>query len=204
MKNRKYMSGLLIGLLSLCGCTFDAANSSNSSSAPANSSDVSNSTQDSNKENYFNDADKELLEDYFGFVLPSLNLDYTLEDYSDYLGYTCVVICFDNASEDDFLAYRDMLGEKFTFVEEGEYESDYWYIYQEGNFSIETCYDDYSESVPFIYVQVYDTSNLDDGSGDTGSDDVTVKETVNGYFDAEDSALLDSYFSFETPCVGDS
>lgn len=206
MKSKKYISSLLIGLLSLTGCVFDStSNNSNSSSQSSSNSElstsstsVSDSTNDTKKENYFNQDDTKKQEDYFGFVLPSLDLEYTLEDLSDYLGYTCVVIYFDNASEEDFLTYRDLLSEEFTFIEEGEYEGDYWYMFQEGNFEIDICYDDYSEAIPFIYVQVYDIS---DGGDDSG-EEITLKETVNGYFDSEDSALLDSYFDFTVPCVG--
>ena len=208
MTNKKYISGLLISLLAFSGCAFDStSNGSNQNSSASstsennNNSNVSSSTSDTKNQNYFNAEDTALLEDYFGFVLPSLDLDYTLEDYSSTLGYTCVVIYFDNASEDDFVSYRDLLGKEYTFVEEGEYESDYWYIYSEENFSIETCYDDYSEDLPFIYLQIHDASALDDDGGDSG-EDITLKDVVNGSFDAEDTALLDGYFDFDFPAVG--
>ena len=205
MKNKKYISSLLIGLLSLTGCVFDSTSNSSNSSSSSNTSTASDSTNGAKKENYFNENDTALLEEYFGFVIPSLDLKYTLDDYSESLGYTCVVVCFDDASEDDFLTYRDLLSEEFSFLEEGEYEGDYWYIYQEGNFEIDVCYDDYSYELPFIYVQVYDVSDDGGDSGNDGGDsgdDITIKETVNGYFDSEDSALLNSYFDFTVPCVG--
>jgi len=197
MKNKKYISGILIGLLSITGCFAEDTSSSNVSTS---NTSVSDSTSDTKRENYFSANDTQLLENYFGFVVPSLNLEYQLDDYSSDYGFPCVVIFFDNATENDFVAYRNLLGEQFTFVEEGEYESDYWYIYEEGN-----CYDDYSDEIPFIYLQVYDASYMSDGGdsgGDTGSDDSYIKETVDGNFDEEDLALLSSYFDFEIPCVG--
>lgn len=207
MTNKKYISGLLISLLTLSGCVFDInpsgqSASTNSSSDNSNTS-ASSSTHNANNENYFSSSDTALLEDYFGFVVPSLNLEYVLEDYSSEAGYTFVVIYFDNASEEDFASYIELLGNKFTFVEEGEYESDYWYCYEEGNFAIETCYDDYSGDFPFIYLHIYDASDIgSEGGDDSGNEDVTIKETVNGYFDSEDTALLNSSLDFKVPCIG--
>ena len=55
MKNKKYISCLLIGLLSLTGCVFDSTSNSSNSSSSSNTSTASDSTNGAKKENYFSE-----------------------------------------------------------------------------------------------------------------------------------------------------
>lgn len=173
--------------------------SNNTSSISNNSSTISNNATNS----YFDTVDAAILESYFDFKIPYIDLEYYIDDYTDYFGEIFVVITFNNASEADFNNYLTMLSNSFT--SDGEYDdgTDYWYYFSHSNFLIDICYDDYSDTTPFIYLQIMDESFAEDGN--TGGDD-TITETpvVDGYFNEEDSAILASYFDFTVPCAGDT
>lgn len=194
MKSTKYLSYLLIGLLSLTGCT-EKDNSTNNSIT--NSTNISSSSNNLNT--YFNEDDAILLENYFNFKIPYINLEYTIEDYTEYYNEECVIIIFNNASNEDFINYRNIFDSTFTFDEEYDDGTNYWYCYSIDNYYLDLCYDNYTEEIPFIYLQIYDSA-LNENSSST---EFEGTQTVNGYFNEEDTAYLAEYFDFNVPCVGD-
>lgn len=206
MKRKNLLSLLLISLFSLVTACDNSTNNSSSkvsskassssstidnTSPSANTSSTSSSSTISNviTNDYFATIDAALLESYFDFKIPYIDFEYYIDDYTDYFEEIFVVITFNNTSENDFNNYLTMLGN--TFTSDGEYDdgTDYWYYFSHSNFLIDVCYDDYSDTTPFIYLQIMDESLAE--NNDTGGDD-TVVETpiVDGYFNEEDSAIL--------------
>ncbi len=214
MKKKNILSLLLISLFTLvtaCDNTTSnstnnaASNSTNSSTNNTTSNSVSstsssnNSTSNNDDNGYFNTEDAALLNTYFDFEIPYIDLEYSIDDYTEYYGDVVITILFYDATEDDFDNYMTILNNSFTFDDVYDDGTDYWYYYSYSNFLIDVCYDNYSEDIPYIYLQIMDESLADDSN-----DEVVETPVVNGYFNEEDSTILATYFNFTVPCAGET
>ena len=208
MKNKLLLSILGAGLL-ISACGGNNTSSSKNSSSPiisstsTSSSKVSEVTSQSSPkvESFFSEEDLALLNGYFNFDIPYVNLEYSLLDYTSQAGGTYVSIEFNNANTTSFEELKTKLSNAFTFDGEEDYEGVIWYCYSYEDFLIDTCYDDFSYDTPCIYLEICDKNLETPGEG--GDYEEEIKEAVDGYFDAEDTALLESMFNFDIPFVGD-
>ena len=162
----------------------------NSTSSTVSSSSSSSSLDEKAS---FDSETQALFDSYFNFEIPCLDLEYEIADLTSDYDAPCVVLYFLDASESDLANYVSLCNTAFTYLEEGEYEGDYWYIYEKGNYYIDLCYDDYSYTVPFIYVQIYDKVIVEGDTGGSG-------DSSTGW-DSSTQALFDSYFDFNVPFI---
>ena len=208
MKNKFLLSLIGTGLLlSSCGGENASSKNSSSSSTPSVSTsskapEISSSKINSSTviESYYSDSDLNILNKYFDFEIPGVNLDYVLTDFTDTLGATYVSIEFYEANQTDFNELKAKLENAFSYEGEEDYEGLTWYAYSKDDYYIDLCYDEFTYEVPCLYLEIY-ASELLDSEGEEGEEE--IKEAVNGYFDESDKALLNSMFNFDIPFIGD-
>ena len=141
----------------------------------------------------FEAEEKELLEGYFGFVVPFMeNTGYGIDDYmstNEYLNFYFMVA--DETALDTYLA----LLTDFTYVD--QYVDDNGntcYIYAKDDVEIDvTCYYYEYASSYLIDMYIYFADSEGGDAGDTPIDEPFTE------FEAEDKALLENYFGFTVP-----
>lgn len=167
---------------------------------------TNNSTSSSNNGNY-RQNDLTILEDLFDFEIPYIDLEYSLQDYSNELGSTSVAIVFYDATYDDYNELREKLDDSFTYDSEGHDEGFSWCYYSYTNYDIVTFFvdtplcNDYGYEIPFILLNIYD-KNLETQDEEDNTPSEGMNRLVNGTFTENDADWLYDKFGFVVPCVG--
>ena len=146
----------------------------------------------------FTDAEKDLLNSYFGFVIPFCPNDlYYLEEYSyDYEdGTTETGINFyamvDTSSEFD--AYRALFS-GYTYGGAEVIDGNTWYTYTKGDCTVELSYYEYYDGIYILDLYVFELTEGGAGGGDNNDGAYLYTD-----FTSSDKALLTSYFGFTIP-----
>ncbi len=131
----------------------------------------------------FTAAEKQLFNEYFGWVIPyAPNNEYSVDEYSYYYeedDQTEIGLNFYTYgnTQADFNAYKALFTEAKGYTYDGTADDDYgdaWYYYSKGDYYIDMSY--YSDGVDdIIDVYVYE---LVDGNGGSGTDTPTDVELI--------------------------
>ena len=160
-------------------------------------------SQDDNTSSYlyngFTDEEKELFEDYFGFVIPFIpNDSYYVEEYTfeDEVGINFYT--FDNTTS-DFAAYRALFS---SYTYDGTSQDDYgdtWYFYSKGNVYIDMAY--YADEDGYYVVDVYvyiiddDYNDSNNNNGDSGNTDADILTNEGAGLPQSSSGVYDVDFT---------
>ena len=120
----------------------------------------------------FTSSEKELFNDYFGFVIPFLsNSEYYVEEYTyeDEVGINFYT--YGNTAS-EFSAYRSLFSSYTNDGTDTDEYGDMWYYYSKGNVYVDMSRytDDEGNYVVDIYVYTLDGNSGDDDWGDTDSE----------------------------------
>lgn len=120
----------------------------------------------------FTSSEKELFNDYFGFVIPFLsNSEYYVEEYT-YEGEVGINFYTYGNTASEFSAYRSLFSSYTNDGTDTDEYGDMWYYYSKGNVYVDMSRyaDDEGNYVVDIYVYTLDGNSGDDDSDDTDTD----------------------------------
>ena len=120
----------------------------------------------------FTSSEKELFNDYFGFVIPFLsNSEYYVEEYT-YEGEVGINFYTYGNTASEFSAYRSLFSSYTNDGTDTDEYGDMWYYYSKGNVYVDMSRyaDDEGNHVVDIYVYTLDGNSGDDDWGDTDTD----------------------------------
>lgn len=160
-----------------------------------------------------NTADQNTLNQLLGTNMPVVGSYYELYDYSDSYSASYYVLYYNDITQDQYYDLLDACESVFNNVgTDTDENGTLWDCYEANSMCLDLSFVDSDQYYyPFAEIHIYDSSLQEDGgnsgSGDgsgSGSDEeVNTKYFVNGTFDASDTQLLNSYFNFQIPTVGD-
>ena len=155
--------------------------------------------------NDFVKEDKELLEDYFAFSIPTVGTSYELYDYSDAYSAVYVMLYYNYTTQEDFSyllnSFKNIANEKGSSV----YEGLTYYKYGINGQIISLAFDEVNYDYPYIIIELYDESLLENVGGNDS--DVSTDEAIsfiNGKMNELDSKLAKFYLGFDIPTTGSS
>ena len=148
----------------------------------------------------FTADEKELFNDYFGFVVPFIPNDYyCLEELEDYGIVGLNFYAYDNTKA-EFNAYLELFA---SYTNEGTEDDEYgdtWYLFSKDDVCIDIAYYYYDDAyIVDVYVYYVDENG---GSGDSGSggSSGSTDHTYTGFTSSE-KALFNQYFGFVIPFI---
>ena len=154
----------------------------------------------------FTSSEKELFNEYFGFVIPFIPNDYYyVDDLADYDIEGINFYTFDNTTA-EFNAYLKLFASYTNEGTEVDEYGDTWYLFSKGDVYIDIAYYEYEGSY-VVDVYVYYADGTTGGSSDNGgTDDDNSGSTDNTYtdFTSDEKALFNEYFGFVIPFLSNT
>lgn len=163
--------------------------------------------------NKLSSSDQATIKSYLGVDLPVVGTSYSLTDYTDsyseyYEDSTYLLLYLNNITNDEYNSLCDNFDSIFTF--EGTETDDSGFVWDcfsynslYINITIDNDYYYQYACVKIVSKEIYEDNDGDDSGWDDDTGDDDFKSFVDGNFDTTDLALLNNYFNFSIPTIGD-